>query len=49
MKKTYQPIDLARIKTYSIRTRDNKVNVKEHFAGILRPGVVRGFDAFREF
>ncbi len=36
--KTYRPIDLQGIKTYSIKTRDNKVNVKEHFAGSLRPG-----------
>jgi len=31
-KKTYQPIDLKDIKTYSIRTRNNKVNVREHFS-----------------
>jgi hypothetical protein len=39
MKTTYQPIDLSLVKTYSIRTRDNKVNVKEHFAGILQSGL----------
>ncbi|HEY7747007.1 MAG TPA: hypothetical protein VIA07_11770 [Desulfuromonadales bacterium] len=44
MKKTYQPVDLARVKTYSIRTRDNKVNVKEHFAGILQAGMT--FESF---
>jgi hypothetical protein len=44
MKKTYQPIDLSRVKTYSIATRDNKVNVREHFAGTLQPGM--SFESF---
>ncbi len=43
-KKTYQPIDLAGVKTYSIRTRDNKVNVREHFAGAPQAGM-----SFEEF
>ena len=30
--KKYTPIDLKGISTYSIKTRDNKVNVAEHFA-----------------
>jgi len=42
MKKTYRPIDLADIKTYSIRTRDNKVNVEEHFAAAPRAGMLFG-------
>jgi len=42
--KKYHPVDLAAVKTYSIKTRDNKVNVKEHFAGPLQPGM--SFDAF---
>ncbi|AMV72656.1 hypothetical protein JCM30471_11720 [Desulfuromonas carbonis] len=32
MSKTYRPIDLSGVHTYSIRSRDNKVNVREHFA-----------------
>jgi hypothetical protein len=44
MKKTYKPIDLSRVKTYSIATRDNKVNIREHFA---RPPVAgMSFAAF---
>ena len=38
MKKTYVPISLEGIQTYSIRTRDNKVNVGEHFAARPRSG-----------
>jgi deoxyhypusine synthase len=34
MKKTYRPIKLDSISTYSINTRNNKVNVDEHFAGV---------------
>jgi len=34
----YTPIDLAPIHTYSIATRDNKVNVREHFAGTPQSG-----------
>lgn len=47
MSQTYRPIDLQGIKTYSIKTRDNKVNVKEHFARALRPNSSFGafFDA----
>ncbi|WP_305046607.1 hypothetical protein [Geoalkalibacter sp.] len=44
MSRTYRPIDLSRIKTYSIKTRDNKVNVREHFATPPRAGL-----SFAEF
>jgi hypothetical protein len=44
MSKTYRPISLQGIKTYSIKTRDNKVNVNEHFAAPLHPG--SSFEAF---
>ena len=30
--KKYVPIDLGSVKTYSIRSRNNKVNVRDHFA-----------------
>jgi hypothetical protein len=42
----YIPIDLAPIHTYSIATRDNKVNVREHFAGTPQAG--GSFAAFYE-
>ena len=41
---TYRPIDLAEIKTYSIAIRDNKVNVREHFAKPLQAGM--SFEGF---
>lgn len=44
MSRTYRPIDLSSIKTYSIKTRDNKVNVREHFATPPRAGL-----SFAEF
>ena len=28
----YPPIDIAACRTYSLKTRDNKVNVRDHFA-----------------
>ncbi len=31
MKKKYSPISLEKIKTYSLKTRDNKVNIEQHF------------------
>lgn len=34
----YTPVDLAPIHTYSLTTRDNKVNVREHFAAPPRTG-----------
>lgn len=37
-------IDFSKIKTYSIHTRDNKVNIQEHFASKLNPGA--SFDQF---
>ena len=36
--KTPASIDPARVKTYSITTRDNKVNVREHFAAPPKAG-----------
>lgn len=39
MKQPLQELDLSRIKTYSIATRDNKVNVAEHFAAPPRAGM----------
>ncbi len=42
--KTYQPIDFDGIKTYSITTRDNKVNIRDHFARPLNSGI--GFAEF---
>lgn len=37
--KRYRPIDTSAVKTYSIKTRDNKVNVAEHFAKPVTPGM----------
>ena len=34
MKKPYSPINLEKISTYSLKGRDNKVNVAEHFAAV---------------
>lgn len=34
----YTPVDLSLIHTYSLTTRDNKVNVREHFAAQPRTG-----------
>ncbi|BCR05184.1 hypothetical protein DESUT3_22530 [Desulfuromonas versatilis] len=42
MTKKYHPLDIAKIKTYSIHTRDNKVNIKEHFAKPLKAGLSFG-------
>ena len=42
--KKFPPIDISKIKTYSIETRDNKVNVDEHFAGA--PSADMSFGAF---
>lgn len=39
MKQKYQPVDLSQVKTYSISTRDNKVNIHEHFAAPPRTGM----------
>ena len=43
-RRTYIPVDLSKIRTYSITTRDNKVNVRDHFAGVPEPGM--SFSAF---
>ena len=32
----YEPLSVDQVKTYSITTRDNKVNVREHFAASPR-------------
>jgi len=34
----YRLLDLSKVKTYSISSRDNKVNTREHFASAYRPG-----------
>lgn len=45
MKRTpYQPVDLARIRSYSVKERPNKVRVDRHFAAPPRPG-----GSFQEF
>jgi hypothetical protein len=44
MKKKYSPISLAGISTYSIKSRDNKVNIDEHFAG--EPAAASSFSDF---
>ncbi len=41
--KTYKPVDLSGVKTYSITTRNNKVNIKDHFAAPVQAGMT--FDA----
>lgn len=38
MKRVQPVLDMSRINTYSITTRDNKVNVRDHFATAPRPG-----------
>lgn len=37
--KKYRPIDTTAVKTYSIKTRNNKVNVDEHFGKPIRAGM----------
>ncbi len=37
--KKYHPIDTSGIKTYSIKTRNNKVNVREHFGKPVEAGM----------
>ncbi len=44
MKKIYQPIKLDEISTYSLKSRNNKVNVAEHFAA--EPSAGSSFDEF---
>jgi hypothetical protein len=39
MNKIPETLDLSRIKTYSITTRDNKVNINEHFAAPPQAGM----------
>ena len=42
MKKKYIPMSLDEVKTYSITTRDNKVNIKDHFATAPEAGMKFG-------
>jgi hypothetical protein len=42
--KKYTPVDVSGGSTYSLKTRDNKVNVHEHFAGDMTAGMP--FDDF---
>lgn len=44
MSRKYRPIDLSGVKTYSIQTRNNKVNIEDHFAAAPRSGM-----SFAEF
>lgn len=44
MKKHYKPITLEKITTYSLKSRNNKVNVAEHFAAVPTANF-----SFREF
>lgn len=44
MRKEYQPLDFSSVSTYSIKSRDNKVNITDHFAGEVTAGL-----SFREF
>ena len=37
--KKYAPIDTSKVKTYSIETRNNKVNVDDHFGQPVKPGM----------
>ena len=37
--KKYDPINMSKIKTYSIKTRNNKVNVQEHFGTPVAAGM----------
>ncbi len=37
--KKYNPVDTSAVKTYSIRTRNNKVNVQEHFGRPVESGM----------
>jgi len=37
--KKYRPIDTTAVKTYSIKTRNNKVNVDEHFGKPIKAGM----------
>ena len=43
-RKIYRPVDLAEVRTYAIASRQNKVNVTEHFARPPRAGA-----SFAEF
>jgi hypothetical protein len=37
--KSYAPIDVSSVKTYSIKTRNNKVNVDDHFGRAVKAGM----------
>lgn len=38
VKKQYRPVDLSEVRTYGIASRDNKVNINDHFARPPRAG-----------
>ena len=38
--KKYSPIDMTAVKTYSIKTRNNKVNVDQHFGKPIKAGML---------
>ena len=44
--KKYTPIDTSEIKTYSIKTRNNKVNIEDHFGTSITAGM--SFDSLLE-
>lgn len=44
MKKNYRPISLDKVQTYSINSRNSKVNVSDHFAG--EPAAGKSFHDF---
>ena len=37
--KKYKPIDTSEIKTYSIKTRNNKININDHFGKSITAGM----------
>ena len=44
--KKYKPIDTSEIKTYSIKTRNNKININDHFGKSITAGM--SFDSLLE-
>ncbi len=44
MKKTYKSLDFSKISTYPLTSRNNKVNIHNHFAGEIKAGL--SFDEF---
>ncbi len=39
MKKAYKPLDFSAVSTYSLKSRDNKVNITDHFVGEITAGL----------